>query len=161
MRLGPTDLEAGRLAMEADMWGHRQARVHGGDTYAVRYALAGLLVWASKPSKDGYRVWPQNLGGGPEADGRHVAASKGLYRGEAKDEKARWFSNEEITELDHNVLTARWFAHMYLGIIWVVKIFSPVIRMRGFIFPPLAIFFLPPLSRIFLSLYVLLQEVHR
>ena len=85
----------------------------------MEYATRGPVCWFGSQN---YRrtvigFGPQNPGGGPEADGRVVAASRGLRRDEANDEKARWPSDEEITELDHNVLRASWFAHMYLGVV--------------------------------------------
>ena len=43
---------------------------------------------------------PQNPGGGPDADGRHVAASVRSLRSEATGEKAWWPSDLGHVELD-------------------------------------------------------------
>jgi len=61
-----------------------------GDVYGVRYSRAGLVVWAAKPSVDGFRVWASQPGrrfqGGIE---RHVAESQRLRRGEANLSRKR------------------------------------------------------------------------
>jgi hypothetical protein len=89
------------------------------------HRMAGLVVWASKPSDGGFhRFGPQNLGGGPEAraelprrDGRHVAASGSSRRSEATGEEARWPSDRIIpsrTKLALGLVV--WL--MYLGVVW-------------------------------------------
>jgi hypothetical protein len=51
-------------------------------------------------TRGGFRGFgPQNLDGGPDADGRHVAASVRSLRSEATGEEVRWPSDQE-KELD-------------------------------------------------------------
>jgi hypothetical protein len=52
-------------------------------------------------TRGGFRGFgPQNPGGGPDADGWHVAASVRSLRSEATGEKARWPSDLGHVELD-------------------------------------------------------------
>ena len=52
-------------------------------------------------TRGGFRGFgPQNPGGGPDADGWHVAASVRLLRSEATGEEARWPSDLGHVELD-------------------------------------------------------------
>jgi hypothetical protein len=51
----------------------------------------------------------------PRRNGRHVAASGSLRRGEATDEEARWPSDEDETGLDHNVLGLNGLTQLYPG----------------------------------------------
>jgi len=52
-------------------------------------------------TRGGFRGFgPQNPGGGPDADGRHVAASVRSLRSEATGEEARWPSDLGHVELD-------------------------------------------------------------
>ena len=55
---------------------------------AGRFLDLGLKIQATV-----YGFGPQNLGG-PWRTGRHVAASGGLRRGEAKDEEGAWPSDQ-------------------------------------------------------------------
>jgi hypothetical protein len=48
-------------------------------------------------------------------NGRHVVASGSSRRGEATSEEARWSSDEEDTELDHNALGLSGLTQLYLG----------------------------------------------
>jgi hypothetical protein len=51
----------------------------------------------------------------PRRNGRHVAASGSSRRGKATDEEARWSSDEDDTELDHNALGLSGLTQLYLG----------------------------------------------
>ena len=67
----------------------------GGDTCRV----AGKRM--EYATRGGFRGFgPQNPGGGPDADGWHVAASVRSLRSEATGEKARWPSDLRHVELD-------------------------------------------------------------
>ena len=65
VRLGQTDLKAGRSAAEADTWGYRQAIVHGrrciwSTLLVSRFVGLSLKIWVEVPRR---------------MDGRYEAAS--------------------------------------------------------------------------------------
>ena len=66
----------------------------GGDTCQV---ARKRIEYATRGGFRGFG--PQNLDGGPDADGRHVAASVRSLRSEATGEEVRWPSDQE-KELD-------------------------------------------------------------
>jgi hypothetical protein len=89
VRLGPTDQTTGWPAAVADTWDidKRKCTRRGTRTgYATRGGFRGF--------------GPQNPGGGPDADGWHVAASVRSLRSEATGEEARWPSDLGHVELD-------------------------------------------------------------
>jgi hypothetical protein len=84
VRLGLTDQTTGWPAAVADTWDidKRKCTRRGMRTgYATRGRFRGF--------------GPQNPGGGPDADGRHVAASVRSLRSEATGEEVRWPSDQE------------------------------------------------------------------
>jgi hypothetical protein len=87
----------------------------GGGRVWSTLLTSGLMVWASKSSKAGLRVWVSKPGrrfqGGTDSTWRH----RGV-RVEAKlpMREVRWPSDEEYSELDPNADVASWFAPTYL-----------------------------------------------
>ena len=98
MRLGSRDLRTGRPAVVADSWdiNERKCTRRGMRTgYATRGGFGGF---ASKPSAAGFPgLRLKTGGGGPDADGRHVAASGRLLGSKATGEEARWPSDQKKT----------------------------------------------------------------
>jgi hypothetical protein len=110
MRLGPTDQTTGWPAAVADTWDIDKRKCTQRGTrmgYATRGRFGGLPSKLLEASFTGFE--PQNLGGGPDAYGRHMATSVRLLRSEATGEEAWWPSDQKNSSWTI-VPVARWFA---------------------------------------------------
>jgi hypothetical protein len=117
--------QEGRQRRQA--WRRSDTRRHGGFGGFVLKTISRGCVWSTLHANRFFGLDLKTIGGVfiglglktrvevPWRNGRHVAASGSLRRGEATDEEARWLSNEDDTGLDHNTLGLSGLTQLYPG----------------------------------------------